>query len=253
MERLLTGKWHRYIWLRVQDGFRRMSANHVNVLPLQSPTKRRRARTCPSQEALRTRPSNTAPSAPPTALAPPPQSQLRPLHPLVPPHQARAQRRTSHGGARPRPRPRRPAADGPAAGRGDASRARSPQGRNLLSDSVRSPSFLFIFDESVASGTISLQLMKKRTGTLGVGIKILVYASCDVFIALLWCFYLKLSAWSLISELLETKVCPVYFVSFFVLDLFCTLVFMMTLETEESPSVVILCGFCTFWEKTGLP
>lgn len=135
-------------------------------LPLQSPTKTRKARTCPFQAALRTRPSNTAPSAPLTALAPPPQPQLPPLHPLVvPPRQTRAQRRTSHGGAR--PRPSCPAADGPAAGRGDASRARSPEGGNFLSASVWTPSLSFFFSMSqLLLKTISLQLMKTKEQAL---------------------------------------------------------------------------------------
>lgn len=98
-------------------------------LPPQSPTKTRRARTCPSRAALRTRPSNTAPSAPPTASAPPPRPRLRPLRPLVPPRQTRAQRRTSHGGAR--PRHSRPAADGPAGRAGWCFQSAVPRGKEF--------------------------------------------------------------------------------------------------------------------------
>lgn len=123
-------------------------------LPLQSPTKTRRAKTCLSRAALRTRPSSTAPSAPPMAWAPPPQPQLPALHPPGPAHPTRARRRTSHGGAR--PRHKRPAADGPAAGRGDASRKRSPEPRNSLSASV--PLSHFFSKSQLLLKAISLQL-----------------------------------------------------------------------------------------------
>lgn len=57
------------------------------------------------------------------------------------------------------------------------------------------PLYRFFFNESVASeNNFSAINEDKRTGTLGVGCKILVYASGFVFIALLWCFYLKPSA-----------------------------------------------------------
>lgn len=138
-------KWPRYIWLGVHDSFR---GGHVRqsreCLPLQSPTKTRRARTCPSRAALRTRPSNTAPSAPPTAWAPPPpQPQLPPLHPPVPPHQTRAQRRTRHGGARPRHSP--PAADGPASRAGWCFQSAVPRGKEFALCFSSDPLFIVSF------------------------------------------------------------------------------------------------------------
>lgn len=81
--------------------------------------------------------------------------------------------------------------------------------------------FLVTFDEFVAFGSIFSAINKdKRTGTLGVGCKIHVFASRDLFVALLWCFNLTGSA-CLISEALETNVRPFHLLSWFVLVFFC--------------------------------
>lgn len=58
-----------------------------------------------------------------------------------------------------------------------------PRGKEFALGFSSDPSLSFIFDESVASeNNFSAINGDKRTGTLGVGCKILVYASGDVFI-----------------------------------------------------------------------
>lgn len=67
-----------------------------------------------------------------------------------------------------------------------------PGGRKGLAASVWSPSSSFVLDESVASeNNFSAIHEDKRTGTLGVGRKMLSYALCAVF---MWCFAFKPSA-----------------------------------------------------------
>lgn len=70
------------------------------VVSLQSPTKMKAARRCPSPAAPRTRPSSTAPSALPTGSTPPRRPRPSPPRPAAP-RRISAQRRASHGGAPP--------------------------------------------------------------------------------------------------------------------------------------------------------
>lgn len=167
----------RSIRLGARDSFPEQVRQSRDRLSPQFPTKTRRARTCPSRAALRTRPSSTAPSAPPTALArappPPPRPRPLPLRPVEPPHQTRAQRRARRGGTR--PRHSRPAADGPAAGRGALyflCTLASSEGRDWFTAPARTTCLLFIFDELVDfKNVFSVKHEDKRTGTLGVSCK----------------------------------------------------------------------------------
>lgn len=110
------------------------------------------------------------------------------------------------------------------------------EGRDWLSASVWTTCLLFIFDELVAFENIfSVINEDKRTGTLGVRCK----NPCFCIMWLIYCC--------------DVLICcrPKCAVSTFLACFY--FVFTMKLETEESLYVVVLCGFCTFWEMTGLP
>lgn len=182
-------KWHRYIWLGAHDSFRGTSANHVNVC-LRSLRQRRgeRGHVHPGQPSERGHPTQLHQHLQRRRLLLRDPGCPRSVHWCrhnKPEHRGEPATEEHAPGTAARQLMVLPA------GRGDASRAPSPEGRSLLSASVRTPYLLFIFHESVATeNNFSAIIEDKRTGTLGVGCKILVYASCDVFIALLWCFYL---------------------------------------------------------------